>query len=194
MFSEECFTCYVNPFLSPRITKSGAKTFISLQGNVDVNRKKGCGWILVSHELVDPEEAWKLLEASVQEQSEKCDKPENDDSDKPETNGPDKPENRSEMSNDEGIVTLKFEPFILHVQCRDLESAKALHTQRFYNFSLYFTSVLLKRALILLQYFCGPIETSLTSFIPSLKKLPLVKIISCLLMHSQAILAKKVVC
>ena len=27
-----------------------------------------------------------------------------------------------------GVITLKFEPFILHVQCRDTEAAKRLHT------------------------------------------------------------------
>ena len=27
-----------------------------------------------------------------------------------------------------GVITLKFEPFILHVQCRNTEAAKRLHT------------------------------------------------------------------
>ena len=33
-----------------------------------------------------------------------------------------------EDNNDEGVLTLKFEPFILHLQCRTLELAKKLHT------------------------------------------------------------------
>ena len=44
-----------------------------------------------------------------------------------------------------GVVTLKFEPFILHVQCRSLDAAKILHTialeVRFYDLPLYFENL-----------------------------------------------------
>ncbi len=133
---------------------------IIFQGNVDVNRKKGCDWILVSHDQVDPEEAWKLLEQSISDnlKTEKnvlghstteviitgCT---DDGLDKIESNlssetGSSQTVNSDESShlqadenafdtdNAKGVVTLKFEPFILHVQCRDVDSAKILHTQR----------------------------------------------------------------
>lgn len=101
---------------------------------MEVNKKKGCDWILVSHDQVDPDTAWKLLEDAVlntiPETEEEVTEPEIEA--EPE-NLPEKdlsdldselPESRT------GIVTLKFEPFILHVQCRDVESAKLMHTQR----------------------------------------------------------------
>ena len=125
---------------------------------MDVNRKKGCDWILVSHDQVDPEEAWKLLEEAIANNS-KTDKNvmshpsfetdsseteltddtlesnplsvTSDNTDMSESFHPPTDRNASDTDNSKGIVTLKFESFILHVQCRDVESAKILHTQRY---------------------------------------------------------------
>ncbi len=60
-------------------------------------KKEGCKWILVSHDPVDSESAWKAI-----------------------TDG--------DGCSREGMVVLKFEPFILHAQCRSLPVAKWLHT------------------------------------------------------------------
>ncbi len=65
-------------------------------------RKEGCQWILVSHEPVESGTLWKKL---LEEEEERG-------------------------GNVGGTIVLKFEPFILHVQCRTLEVAKELHTQR----------------------------------------------------------------
>lgn len=67
------------------------------------NKKKGCHWLICSHETVDADTVWKILNNEESVPSEVTD----------------------DMS---GIRTLKFEPFILHVQCRNLEAAKKLHT------------------------------------------------------------------
>ena len=83
-----------------------------------VSKKKGCDWILVSHDPVDPEKAWSSLQDFKGPEVE----------DRPETDGLDRVEVGD--ADELGVVTLKFEPFILHVQCRDVESAKVLHTQR----------------------------------------------------------------
>ncbi len=70
------------------------------------SKKKGCQWIWVSHQHWDPESAWRILEAAQAEEE-----------------IPQEDENL-------GILTLKFEPFILHLQCRTLELAKRVHTLR----------------------------------------------------------------
>jgi tRNA(Phe) wybutosine-synthesizing methylase Tyw3 len=90
-----------------------------IQGPVGVSKKKGCDWILVSHDPVDPEKAWLSLQDFHSPGAE--DKPDAD--------------VESAGLEERGVVTLKFEPFILHVQCRDTESAKLLHTQRYNYFS-----------------------------------------------------------
>ena len=94
------------------------------QGPVDVNKKKGCDWILVSHELVDSDDAWVRLEQAERNEAEAKVKV---DRRLEEVHVIDATDNESAGS---GILTLKFEPFILHVQCRDAEAAKFLHTQR----------------------------------------------------------------
>jgi tRNA(Phe) wybutosine-synthesizing methylase Tyw3 len=94
---------------------------------MDVNKKKGCDWILVSHDPVNPEEAWQhLQDALLNERPEIELEPEMVET-KPEVAEIYEPTPELRPF---GIATLKFEPFILHVQCRDLESAKLLHTQR----------------------------------------------------------------
>ena len=67
-------------------------------------KKSGCQWLLVSHDPVDPDSAWQRLAEELDAES--------------------------EGRRDQGAVVIKFEPFILHVQCRNLEVAKWLHTQR----------------------------------------------------------------
>ena len=82
-------------------------TFVRNQNANKVNKKKGCQWLICSHEPIQCGEIWKHL---------------NDE--------PDKDNDPTEESEIRGVTTLKFEPFILHVQCRDLSSAKVLHTLR----------------------------------------------------------------
>ena len=66
--------------------------------------KRGCRWVKVSHEKVDANEVIQLVRTET------------------------------DSNNDEdGCLVLKFEPFILHAQCRTLELAKSLHTIRFYR-------------------------------------------------------------
>ncbi|XP_055939017.1 tRNA wybutosine-synthesizing protein 3 homolog isoform X2 [Argiope bruennichi] len=55
-------------------------------------RKKGCDWLLISHDIVRPDDVIQALE------------------------------------NHSGSATLKFEPFVLHVQCSTVEAAQKLHT------------------------------------------------------------------
>ena len=57
--------------------------------------KKGCQWLMVSHDPVQTDPLWDAI---------------------------------TQTSNEPGTTTLKFEPFILHVQCRNQEAAKTLHT------------------------------------------------------------------
>ena len=66
-------------------------------------KKKGCEWLYTDHSSVlDVGNVWsKVLSSSA-------------DVDNKDSN--------------EGCVVLKFEPFILHVQCRTLEVAKKMHT------------------------------------------------------------------
>ncbi len=66
-------------------------------------KKSGCRWLLVTHEPLDPSEAWEKLKEE---------------------------EAKEEKEESSGSVVIKFEPFILHVQCRTLEVAKRLHTLR----------------------------------------------------------------
>jgi len=85
---------------------SGRIVLLKSQKNANkVNKKKGCQWLICSHEPIQCGEIWKHL---------------NDE--------PDKDKESSKESEIGGVTTLKFEPFILHVQCRDLSSAKVLHT------------------------------------------------------------------
>ena len=61
--------------------------------------KSGCQWIHVAHDPVTPAEVIELLDF-------------------------DKPLGNSGI----GCVVIKFEPLVLHIQCRDLNSAKLVHT------------------------------------------------------------------
>ena len=61
--------------------------------------KSGCQWIHVAHDSVTPTEVIDLL-----------------DFDKPLDNS------------GSGCVVIKFEPLVLHIQCRDLDAAKLVHT------------------------------------------------------------------
>lgn len=63
-------------------------------------RKKGCKWILVSHDPVDADRAWGKVQEDLTEAGE------------------------------QGAIVIKFEPFILHLQCRTLDVARRMHTIR----------------------------------------------------------------
>ena len=63
-------------------------------------QKKGCHWMCVKHEQLAAQEAWEELQTE------------------------------SSVEDREGPVSFKFEPFILHLQCRTLELARKLHTVR----------------------------------------------------------------
>lgn len=90
--------------LLTRSSCSGRVILVALQsdhnkaGETTV-KKKGCEWLLVSHDEVDPVQVWDAVMTSRNQNA---------------TN-----------------ITLKFEPFILHVQCRTVQIAKSLHTIRY---------------------------------------------------------------
>ena len=94
-----------------------------------VSKKKGCDWILVSHDPVDSETAWSSLKDIFGFRAPEVQMTEAEA--KPEMDGPPQVEANGGGQEEHGVVTLKFEPFILHVQCRDVDSAKLLHTQRY---------------------------------------------------------------
>jgi len=74
-----------------------------------LSKKQGCEWIVVSHDPIEVEPSWSVILDSIANNEKTSD-------------GGDQIQ---------GIITLKFEPFILHVQCKDLEAGKKLHVQRF---------------------------------------------------------------
>jgi tRNA wybutosine-synthesizing protein 3 len=61
--------------------------------------KRGCKWILLKHATIDAEEVWNAIKKE-----------------------------EGENEGDGGAINFKFEPFILHLQCRTLELAKKIHT------------------------------------------------------------------
>ncbi|GFY77443.1 tRNA wybutosine-synthesizing protein 3 homolog [Trichonephila inaurata madagascariensis] len=72
-------------------------TTSSCSGRISVfvpseQRKKGCNWLFLSHDIVSFEDVNQALE------------------------------------NHSGSAALKFEPFVLHVQCSNVEAAQKLHT------------------------------------------------------------------
>lgn len=81
---------------------SGRIVLLKSQKNVNqINKKKGCQWLICTHDPINSDEIWRHLNE------------------------------KQTHENDEtslGVTTLKFEPFILHVQCRDINAAKLLHT------------------------------------------------------------------
>ena len=80
--------------------------------------------MICSHEEVDSEQVWDNISSgsSCDRNSDKevCD----------EEGGQSCEAAEPHVDEDGGIITLKFEPFILHVQCRNLDVAKTLHTLR----------------------------------------------------------------
>lgn len=70
-------------------------------------KKRNCEWLLTTHDLIDD------LDGFVTQIQAKLDEVLNTEKD---------PEH------DLGVAFLKFEPMVLHVQCKDLESAQLLHT------------------------------------------------------------------
>jgi len=60
--------------------------------------KAGCAWIHVDHEVVDVDKVLQLIQQHTESQITK------------------------------GCVVIKFEPLVLHIQCRSTEHAKLLHT------------------------------------------------------------------
>jgi len=90
---------------SGRICLVGNTAVGASDDQTDKVRKKGCSWLHIAHNQVSTDVIWEALnnQASEREVEEGG-----------KVNG--------------GVITLKFEPFILHVQCRDTEAAKRLHT------------------------------------------------------------------
>ena len=78
----------------------------SFQNVQNTNKKKGCNWLICSHDRIEFDAIWNILKESESSNS------------------------RSVDDFEEITTTLKFEPFILHVQCRNLDAAKLLHTSR----------------------------------------------------------------
>ncbi|XP_054288122.1 tRNA wybutosine-synthesizing protein 3 homolog [Macrosteles quadrilineatus] len=72
-------------------TSSCSGRIIILKKGEEVSIKKGCKWILTSHEVVDPNQVVDKLSTCVEKN-----------------------------------MILKFEPFILHVQCRNVTAAKKM--------------------------------------------------------------------
>ncbi len=70
-------------------------------GSIGKAEKRGCKWISVSHETVLAKDIW---DAVKKEEEEEC------------------------ADNDGPAIHFKFEPFILHLQCRTIELAKRVHT------------------------------------------------------------------